>query len=56
MGLEFAVLGLEVEAANASKRSFVDELPTRDDTEVIGGEGSSTFRVTVSQPGMEVFS
>ena len=56
LGLEFAVLGLEAEAVSASKRSFVEALPTREDTEVMGGEGSSTFLVTVSHPEKYDFS
>ena len=57
LGLEFAVFGdgdalqsFEA-AAKASKRSLLDELPTRDETEVMGGEGSSILlRATVSHP------
>ena len=60
LGLEFAVFGdgdalQSFEAAKASKRSLLDELPTREETEVMGGEGSSILlRATVSHPGIKI--
>ena len=52
LGLELAVFDGDAlaEAAKASKRSLLEEWPTREDTEVMGGEGSSICRATVSQP------